>query len=52
MIPWESTLERDFIKRLDFDPTVTSFKFQPLKINYVYQGKKTKVLSRLPRCEK
>ncbi|ESU34065.1 hypothetical protein G3A_03040 [Bacillus sp. 17376] len=40
MIPWESTLERDFIKRLDFDPTVTSFKFQPLKINYVYQGKK------------
>lgn len=42
MIPWESTLERDFIKLLDFDPTVSSFKFQPEKINYVYKGKKRK----------
>ncbi|WLR55583.1 TnsA endonuclease N-terminal domain-containing protein [Mesobacillus subterraneus] len=42
MIPWESTLERDFIKLLDYDPTVLSFKFQPEKINYVYKGKKRK----------
>ncbi|MFD5853294.1 TnsA endonuclease N-terminal domain-containing protein [Cytobacillus pseudoceanisediminis] len=42
MIPWESTLERDFIKLLDFDPTVLSFKFQPEKISFVYKGKKRK----------
>ncbi|MCM3576406.1 TnsA endonuclease N-terminal domain-containing protein [Mesobacillus subterraneus] len=42
MIPWESTLERDFIKLLDYDPTVISYKFQPEKINYVYKGKKRK----------
>lgn len=42
MIPWESTLERDFIKLLDYDPTVLSFKFQPEKINFVYKGKKRK----------
>ncbi|VXC35754.1 TnsA endonuclease-like protein [Bacillus sp. 349Y] len=42
MIPWESTLERDFIKLLDFDPTVVSFKFQPEQINFVYKGKQRK----------
>ncbi|MFC0414163.1 TnsA endonuclease N-terminal domain-containing protein [Cytobacillus solani] len=42
MIPWESTLERDFIKLLDFDPTVINFRFQPERIDYVYQGKKLK----------
>lgn len=39
VILWESTLERDFIKLLDFDPDVTYFRFQPLKIEYIYQGK-------------
>ncbi|RBP02057.1 TnsA endonuclease N-terminal domain-containing protein [Rossellomorea aquimaris] len=42
MIPWESTLERDFIKLLDFDPTVVSFKFQPEQINFIYKGKQRK----------
>jgi hypothetical protein len=42
MIPWESTLERDFIKLLDYDPTVLYFEFQPKKIEYVFQGKKRK----------
>lgn len=42
MIPWESTLERDFIKLLDFDPTVLNFRFQPVRIDYVYHGKKLK----------
>lgn len=42
MIPWESTLERDFIKLLDFDQTVTYFEFQPKRIDFTYQGKKRK----------
>ncbi|MCH1627418.1 TnsA endonuclease N-terminal domain-containing protein [Ferdinandcohnia quinoae] len=42
MIPWESTLERDFIKLLDFDQTVTYFEFQPVRIDYAYQGKERK----------
>jgi TnsA endonuclease N terminal len=42
MIPWESTLERDFIKVLDYDPSIISFDFQPIKIEYYYQGKKRK----------
>lgn len=42
MIPWESTLERDFIKLLDYDPTVVHFKFQPQRIDYTYLGKKRK----------
>ncbi|MCM3443549.1 TnsA endonuclease N-terminal domain-containing protein (plasmid) [Metabacillus halosaccharovorans] len=42
MIPWESTLERDFIKLLDFDPTVVYFEFQPLRIDYLYKGKQKK----------
>jgi predicted nuclease of restriction endonuclease-like (RecB) superfamily len=42
MIPWESTLERDFIKLLDFDQSVTYFEFQPMRIDYAYQGKKLK----------
>lgn len=42
MIPWESTLERDFIKLLDFDPTVTHFEFQPIRIDYVFLGRKKK----------
>ncbi|MCM3410213.1 TnsA endonuclease N-terminal domain-containing protein [Metabacillus litoralis] len=42
MIPWESTLERDFIKLLDFDPTVISFQSQPIRIDYLFQGKERK----------
>ena len=42
MIPWESTLERDFIKLLDFDPTVIYFEFQPVRIDFAYKGKKRK----------
>jgi predicted nuclease of restriction endonuclease-like RecB superfamily len=40
MIPWESTLERDFIKILDYDQTIIHFEFQPVEINYFFQGKK------------
>lgn len=39
MIPWESTLERDFIKILDFDQSILYFEFQPIRIDYIYQGK-------------
>ncbi|WP_404468920.1 Tn7 transposase TnsA N-terminal domain-containing protein [Sutcliffiella horikoshii] len=42
MIPWESTLERDFIKLLDFDQTIEFFHFQPLQIDFLYQGKRRK----------
>lgn len=42
MIPWESTLERDFIKLLDFDETIESFHFQPLQIDFLYKGKRRK----------
>ncbi|WP_059172003.1 TnsA endonuclease N-terminal domain-containing protein [Bacillus sp. FJAT-27445] len=42
MIPWESTLERDFIKVLDFDPSIVYYEFQPIRIDYIYQGKQRK----------
>ena len=38
-IRWESLLEKDYIKILEFDPCVTSYESQPIKINYYYEGK-------------
>jgi hypothetical protein len=40
MIYWESLLELDYIKTLEFDPEVTSYKSQPIEIEYWFQGKK------------
>jgi hypothetical protein len=39
MIPWESTIEKDFIKLLEFDPNVEYYESQPLVINYAFKGK-------------
>ncbi|KAA3662710.1 MAG: hypothetical protein DWQ04_12670 [Chloroflexi bacterium] len=39
MVQFESTLERDLIYLLDFDPQVAEFEEQPLKIAYQYEGK-------------
>jgi len=40
MIYWESLLERDYIKTLEFDKDVVLFESQPLEIEYLYYGKK------------
>lgn len=40
VIFWESKLERDYIRLLDFDPNVEDFFHQPLTIEYFYKGKK------------
>jgi hypothetical protein len=34
-IPFESSLERDFLVLLDFDPTVVDVRGQPIRIDYV-----------------
>ncbi|WP_019156814.1 TnsA endonuclease N-terminal domain-containing protein [Robertmurraya massiliosenegalensis] len=39
LVEWESLLEKDFIKVLDFDPSVNRIQSQPLKIKYRYKGK-------------
>lgn len=39
MIHWESLLERDYIRLLEFDPTVIRYESQPLVIDYAYKGK-------------
>lgn len=39
MVQFESTLERDLIYLLDFDPQVVEFEEQPLKIAYQHEGK-------------
>lgn len=38
-IPFESTIERDYLYLLDYDPTVLTFAAQPLKIHYEHDGK-------------
>lgn len=40
MVQFESTLERDLIYLLDFDPQVAEFEEQPLKIAYQHEGKR------------
>lgn len=40
MIYWESLLERDYIRILEFDPEVKYFESQPLVIPYLYQGRR------------
>jgi hypothetical protein len=40
MVQFESTLERDLIYLLDFDPQVAEFEEQPLKIVYQHEGKR------------
>ncbi|MEC1718905.1 TnsA endonuclease N-terminal domain-containing protein [Schinkia azotoformans] len=39
LVAWESLLERDFIKVLDFDPLIEKIQSQPVKIEYRYKGK-------------
>lgn len=39
MVSWESLLEKDFIKILDFDPSIEKIQSQPKKIDYRYKGK-------------
>jgi hypothetical protein len=39
MIDWESLLEKDFIKFLEFDPMVETYEWQPIEINYSYNNK-------------
>jgi hypothetical protein len=39
MIHWESLLERDYVRLLEFDSTVIRYESQPLVINYFYKGK-------------
>jgi predicted nuclease of restriction endonuclease-like (RecB) superfamily len=39
MIPWESTLERDYLKLAEFDPTINYISAQPIPIYYYYGGK-------------
>lgn len=39
MVAWESLLEKDFIKVLDFDPAIEKIQSQPIKIEYRYKGK-------------
>lgn len=39
MIYWESLLEKDFIKILEFDFKIISFESQPIEINYYFNNK-------------
>ena len=39
MIAFKSLIEQDYLFLLDFDPEVTSFCEQPVKIEYVWEGK-------------
>lgn len=39
MIPWESTLERDYLKIAEFDPTIIYISAQPMPITYLFDGK-------------
>lgn len=39
-VPFESTLERDFLIRLEVDPNVLAVESQPFTIEYVDNGKK------------
>lgn len=40
MIYWESLLERDYLKTLEFDKNVLIFESQPIEIEFWYFGKK------------
>lgn len=42
MIHWESLLEKDFIKVLEFDSTIISYESQPIEINYIHNNKEKK----------
>lgn len=39
MVYWESTLERDFVRIADFDPTVLDIQHQPFHLKFSYQGR-------------
>jgi len=39
MIPWESTLERDYLKIAEFDSMITYISAQPISITYLFEGK-------------
>lgn len=39
MIPWESTLERDYLKIAEFDSMITYISSQPISITYLFEGK-------------
>ncbi|MDT4955073.1 MAG: hypothetical protein QOJ02_3211 [Acidobacteriota bacterium] len=36
---WESLLERDYIHLLEFDPDVTKYEEQPIRVAYPFEGK-------------
>lgn len=42
MVAFESHIECNYIYTLEFDPEVTSFEEQPLKISYQFEGKTRK----------
>jgi hypothetical protein len=39
MVAFESTIERDYLYLVDYDPTVTILEEQPLTIPYTHEGK-------------
>lgn len=39
MVPWESFLERDYIRLADFDFSIEEIYAQPVRITYLYNGK-------------
>lgn len=42
MIHCESSIERDYVKILDFDVNITNVIFQPVVISYRYKGRRRK----------
>jgi len=51
-ISYESTLERDLLLLLDFDPNVTWIEEQPVTIHYRHQGKKRRYTPDLHTIER
>ena len=39
LVEFESTIERDYLYMLDYQPSVISFEEQPFTIDYTYEGK-------------
>src|ERR1700759_431623 len=39
IVMWESKLERDFLYLLEFDPSVISYREQPMRLLYNFDGK-------------
>jgi hypothetical protein len=37
---YESTIERDYLYLLEFDPDVVRYKEQPFRVKYIYEGKR------------